>query len=434
MAHRAAVYDEYLESSMRTIMEGLVEALVLETPSDVHSFCINWLTEWEKVQDSDEQEIVKLRAARDLYVRRRDDLQEKALNLQSGGACSSSASPWPPPPHRTGSKDSVALSEAAAEAFEQAKIQRAKSKDRRAGVSAEAITQERLSNWKAPFYEKSPEDRMLLKQLIDSSDRLQVLFGHLSEDQKYAVIDAVFTTEARAGEDVIVQGEEGDNFYIVKDGNLDASIQSRDSRRKVLEYGPGDMFGELALMYNAQRAATVTATTDVKLWALERNSFKMMITTAENTQKKLYESFLESVDVLRELTRYELATLSDMLESDVFDDGEAIINQGEDGNYFYIVEDGECKAYIGGEQGEVEVKHYTKPGEYFGEIALLVSAARKATVRGAGRGCSVLSVSRKDFDAVLGPIKEILTKNIDKYPQYADIMRHEEDMLPRLLP
>lgn len=405
-------------------MEGLVEALVLETPSDVHSFCINWLMEWEKAQDSEEQEVVKLRAARDLYVRRRDDLQEK-LNLQSGGACSSSAPGQPP--SRRGSKDSVALSEAAAEAFEQAKIQRAKSKDRRAGVSAEAITQERLSNWKAPFYEKSQEDRELLKQIIDGSDRLQVLFGHLSEDQKYAVIDAVFTTEAQAGEDVIVQGEEGDNFYIVQEGNLDALIQRRDSQRKVLEYGPGDMFGELALMYNAQRAATVTATTDVKLWALERDSFKMMITTAENTQKKLYESFLESVDVLRDLTRYELATLSDMLESDVFDDGEAIINQGEDGKYFYIVEDGECKAYIGGEQGEIEVKHYTKPGEYFGEIALLVSAARRATVRGAGKGCSVLSVSRKDFDEVLGPVKEILTKNIDKYPQYADIMRHEEE-------
>eukprot|EP00930_Biecheleria_cincta_P076311 TRINITY_DN6350_c0_g1_i1.p1 TRINITY_DN6350_c0_g1~~TRINITY_DN6350_c0_g1_i1.p1 ORF type:complete len:407 (-),score=113.70 TRINITY_DN6350_c0_g1_i1:111-1331(-) len=394
MAHRAAVYDEYLESRMRTIMEGLVEALVLETPSDVHSFCINWLTEWEKADDSDEQEVVKLRAARDLHIRWRDDLQMK-LELQLGGACSSSA---PAPRSREGSKDSVALSDAAAEALEQAKIQRAKSKDRE-----------------------------LLKQIIDSSDRLQVLFGHLSEDQKYAVIDAVFTKEAQAGEDVIVQGEEGDNFYIVKEGNLDACILRGDSQRKVLEYGPGDMFGELALMYNAQRAATVTATTDVKLWALERDSFKMMVTTAENTQKKLYESFLESVDILRDLTRYELATLSDMLESEVFDDGEAIINQGEEGNYFYIVEDGECKAYIGGEQGEIEVRHYRRPGEYFGEIALLVSAARRATVRGAGRGCSVLSVSRKDFDDVLGPIKDILTNNMDKYPQYADIMRHPEE-------
>ena len=49
----------------------------------------------------------------------------------------------------------------------------------------------------------------------------------------------------------------------------------------------------------------------------------------------------------QDLTKYELATLSDMLESEVFDAGEAIIQQGDLGNYFYILEDGEAKAYIG---------------------------------------------------------------------------------------
>merc|ERR1719265_1746634 len=71
------------------------------------------------------------------------------------------------------------------------------------------------------------------------------------------------------------------------------------------------------------------------------------------------------------------------------------------------------------------VKSYKEPGEYFGEIALLTSATRRATVRASGEGCAVLSVNRENFDRVLGPIKDILAKHIDQYPQYADFLRQE---------
>merc|ERR1711920_178276 len=183
------------------------------------------------------------------------------------------------------------------------------------------------------------------------------------------------------------------------------------------------MFGELALMYNAPRAATVTATSSSKVWALDRESFQMMLSTAENTKKSQYEEFLANIEIFSHLNRYERSRLSDMLESELFDTGEDIIKQGDEGNRFYIIEDGEAKAYINGDKGEIEVKHYKVPGEFFGEVALITKAVRRATVRAAGDGCSVLSVSRDDFDRVLGPIREKLEKNIDRYPAYADILK-----------
>merc|ERR1712187_737665 len=111
-----------------------------------------------------------------------------------------------------------------------------------------------------------------------------------------------------------------------------------------------------------------------------------------------------------------------MLESELFDSGEDIVKQGENGNYFYILEDGEAKAYINGDKGEIEVKHYNVPGEFFGEVALITETVRRATVRAIGDGCSVLSASRDDFDRVLGPIKNILETNMDMYPAYAEII------------
>mmetsp|Transcript_5339 Transcript_5339/g.9536 ORF Transcript_5339/g.9536 Transcript_5339/m.9536 type:complete len:770 (+) Transcript_5339:30-2339(+) len=451
MAPAGAVYDEYLETNMRAITEGLLQALLVKKPAhgnthpntEVEVFCIEWLTNWNKERDQEEQVVSRLTAEKELLLHKRNELSELLsnkensfaaelqawrANLQEGGSSSSAVRTSS---KRQGSKGSFASQGSEdAEAKEQEKIQRMKSKDRRAGVSAEAISEERRREWKKPFHEKTEEDREFLKTDIDRSEKLQVLFGHLSKENLYDVIGAMFPKEVNSGENIITQGEEGDNFYIVKEGSFDVFVRRNDvEATKVLQYGPGDMFGELALMYNATRAATVTATSDSKLWALDRDSFQMMLTTAENTQRKLYEGFLDSVEIFQDLTRYEIAQLSDMLQSDAFDDGEAIITQGEEGRYFYIIEEGEAKAYIGGDKGEIEVKHYKQPGEYFGEIALLTAATRKATVRGAGRGCSVLSVSKEDFISVLGPIKDILQKNIDKYPQYEEFIRDEEERL-----
>ena len=52
---------------------------------------------------------------------------------------------------------------------------------------------------------------------------------------------------------------------------------------------------------------------------------------------------------------------------------EAVVKQGDKGDKLYLLADGECKAFIQGDQGELEVKHYKKLGQYFGEVALVMA-------------------------------------------------------------
>ena len=68
--------------------------------------------------------------------------------------------------------------------------------------------------------------------------------------------------KVQAGDVVIRQGDEGDNFYVVDDGQFEVFV----NEKKAVEIGPGGSFGELALMYNTPRAATVKALTDGVLW------------------------------------------------------------------------------------------------------------------------------------------------------------------------
>jgi MFS family permease len=81
-------------------------------------------------------------------------------------------------------------------------------------------------------------------------------------------LDAVPVT-APAGSVVVAEGEAGDRFYVVADGEAAVTIGGREVRR----IGPGGWFGELALLHDAPRSATVSAVTDLSLQAVERDSF-----------------------------------------------------------------------------------------------------------------------------------------------------------------
>ena len=95
--------------------------------------------------------------------------------------------------------------------------------------------------------------------------------------------------------------------------------------------GPGACFGELALMYNAPRAATVQCTSEngASVWALDREPFQIMLVSAQSKKIEQYEGFLGNVKLFEDLNKYELGMLSDMLESELFEGGEAILQQGD---------------------------------------------------------------------------------------------------------
>ncbi|CEM36017.1 unnamed protein product [Vitrella brassicaformis CCMP3155] len=105
---------------------------------------------------------------------------------------------------------------------------------RRTGVSAEAVTKERMAKWKKPVYPKAEADKAKIRSVINT--KLQVLFGHLDDEAREAVIDAMFRKEVKKGEMLIQQGQEGDNFYVVDKGMFDILVaRGNNPPKKVTE-------------------------------------------------------------------------------------------------------------------------------------------------------------------------------------------------------
>eukprot|EP00392_Amoebophrya_sp_AT5.2_P006978 g6990.t1 len=192
------------------------------------------------------------------------------------------------------------------------KIAAAQSKGKRGGVSAAPMSSEAIKNFERPVHAKTAHEREGLRKAIAENDKLQVLFSHLDESSLSATVDAMRKQTVAAGETVIRQGESGDAFYIVHSGQFSIYVSRQtggshsQAAQKVLEVGPGACFGELALMYDAPRAATVTCTSvgmGGVLWALDRDPFRMMMVSAQSARVHLYEGFLSDVVLFRDLNK-----------------------------------------------------------------------------------------------------------------------------------
>jgi cAMP-dependent protein kinase regulator len=293
-------------------------------------------------------------------------------------------------------------------------------KPRRQGVSAEAM-QEDGTEYVPPVYEKSVEERTQLANIIKTSHdaKLHMLFGSVNAETFEKILDATFLKTFQIGEHAIEQGAVGDYFYIVKSGNFDIIVQKgEEPPKKVFVAGAGFAFGELALLYNAPRTATITAATEGQVFCLERKAFQNLVVKSAKVQFQENVNFLAGVDAFQVLDSNERAALAEVLEEEDFDEDEAIVEQGERDDKMFILRKGIAVACIKGDQGEVEVKQY-KQADYFGEIALLSGEPRKASVYAVG-ACSCLYITRATFLRILGPLKGLLERNISQYEKYQD--------------
>eukprot|EP00277_Geminigera_cryophila_P006922 CAMPEP_0179431986 /NCGR_PEP_ID=MMETSP0799-20121207/16737_1 /TAXON_ID=46947 /ORGANISM="Geminigera cryophila, Strain CCMP2564" /LENGTH=331 /DNA_ID=CAMNT_0021209187 /DNA_START=258 /DNA_END=1253 /DNA_ORIENTATION=- len=298
-------------------------------------------------------------------------------------------------------------------------------RQRRGSVSAEVVVTSEMPACMLPTSQlKGPEAAPIRgganKTLINlNRDKVSLviadhlLFAELDHKQKEMLAESFFMRDYSKGDTVIRQGEEGNLFYVVEKGTLNVYIKPLNSisgHSKVKTYNEGDSFGELALMYNQPRAASVRVESgQCVLWAVERKTVQYIVQVTNNQRNTFIQESLQKVHLFKNLSQDNVSRLADSIQLSHFKKGDVIVQQGDDSQSLCVLVEG-CASTI--QDGSDDCLRAYMPGDFFGELALLTGGVRAATVK-ATQDAVVFIIDNETFERMLGPCTELLEERMD---------------------
>eukprot|EP00495_Collosphaeridae_sp_1-RS-2012_P000133 TRINITY_DN0_c4_g1_i11.p1 TRINITY_DN0_c4_g1~~TRINITY_DN0_c4_g1_i11.p1 ORF type:complete len:710 (+),score=129.25 TRINITY_DN0_c4_g1_i11:306-2435(+) len=274
-----------------------------------------------------------------------------------------------------------------------------------------AIDTEILDNFeidKSKMKPKTDEESEWLLNCIKNN----LLFQNMTPSQKKELVEYMYLETVDTKAALITQGEEGNTFYVINKGSFNVSINGI----QVATCVKGECTGDLALIYNAPRSATVIAKESSEVWCIDRKTFRKVLMEHHQKQTSMNIEFLKGVPLLGPLIQSEVQLLDQALQEKPFAEGDVIFKQGDVGALFYIIKSGEVEGVITGENAET---FKLTAGDFFGERALLKNEPRAATMT-ALTEVVCLWLSREDFADLLGPLQDILDRQTEEYKKPAD--------------
>ena len=176
------------------------------------------------------------------------------------------------------------------------------------------------------------------KAIIEAA--LSSFFGEENAKNKMKLVFAAVEREEIAADKYIInEGEPGDKLYIVERGELEITI----NHKLIRTMAKGDMVGELALLYDAPRSATVRTMTEVVAWTLSREHFKsVQVVSTSAVQLQRAKWLIGSTD-LATLSQIELSRLIGVMQHLKFGDGQDIFIEGAPTDQVVLIESGRAR-------------------------------------------------------------------------------------------
>ena len=258
-------------------------------------------------------------------------------------------------------------------------------------------------------------------------------FSALSQAQLLHMAAAMRQVSFAPGEAVFSIGDPGDAFYIVEKGECDIVDERGET---ITTCVAGKCFGEMALLHNRPRGASVFAKggdrcsdavsgvggvgnkTDARLLLLRGDvpTFQRYLGDLQELKIMWKIDKLQRIPLFADISRNDLSAVCGCFVDRTYQPGEVIFREGEEGSEFFIIEKGQCSVIKASSSLKGHHKEVAKlgPGNCFGERALLRRDPRMATVK-AATDLHVMVLSRSNFFGHLSTsVLETLSAKVGK--------------------
>ena len=202
------------------------------------------------------------------------------------------------------------------------------------------------------------------------------IFAALSQEQLEEVLSKMIFVRVPAEQFLFKQHSIAKFFFVIEKGEVDILIEGV----RVKEMGPKSLIGDLALLYNTPRTASVQAISECRLWALDGAEFKSKLVALKRAQYLQSSEFVNRIEVFAKLTPEQRERLASEMLLESYASGTAIVSQGDDATAMFVVRSGKVEIIR-----DDKFVTFLEADSYFGENAFAEQIAkRSATVRAVG--------------------------------------------------
>ena len=229
----------------------------------------------------------------------------------------------------------------------------------------------------------------------------------LTQDQLVEISRTIKPQIFQPNSAIVRQGEKGGKFYILLNGKADVYINTPGgSEIQVNQLKPGQYFGEMALLGGGVRMATVKASHEspASVLALDEQAFNALLDDSRSLREELMglverRNTYHQLQTLSSLEEHVLSSILKDKEPVIYKEGHEIIKQGDVGDTFYLLLDGQVDILVKDERGGAVLVNQLSRGGYFGEMALMGNKRRNATVRvSKGGSAKLIELGVREFD------------------------------------
>ncbi|XP_053200886.1 cGMP-dependent protein kinase, isozyme 1-like isoform X2 [Panonychus citri] len=290
---------------------------------------------------------------------------------------------------------------------------------KKCGVSGDSVTS--TDTLPLPLFEKDVKSRQLIKDALLNNSFLQ---NSLDGFQLSLIVDAMYEKNYDELDLLCEQGAFGTHLFVTASG----TFQVITNGQPVKTLGSGKVIGELSILYNCVRTASVQALTKVRVWVLDRKIFQAIMINTSNNKRQRYRAFLKSVPLLQNLDEEFVSRIVDVIELREFPEGNYICRQGYHGDSFYIIANGSVRVTQeilmnnNLDSKEERILRTLKKGDYFGEQALL-SGGNLRTANVISEECECLVLDRNSFFSLVGDLNELRDKRYNTNDDLSSSLR-----------